>query len=553
MAKPTILAVDDDPQVLAAVRADLRSRYAQGYRVVAADSGATAIEMVEELALRGDDLALLLVDQRMPKMSGTDFLLEAKPHFPDATKVLLTAYADTEAAIASINEVGLDHYLMKPWDPPEDSLYPVLDDVLEDWLANRPAPTDGVRVLGTRWSADTHDVKDFLARNQIPYRFLDIERAPEARRLLEVVPDEDHPLPVVLFPEGDALSRPTHRDLATRVGLQVEASAPFYDLTIVGAGPAGLAAAVYGASEGLRVAVVESQAVGGQAGSSSRIENYLGFPAGISGTDLARRAAAQARRFGAEVLTAVDAVNLEVEGPRRSITLSNGSQVASHAVLIASGMTVRELDIPGYEALTGRGVYYGATLSEAAAFEGEAVFIVGAANSAGQGAVLFSRYAESVTILVRGSSLEAKMSQYLIEQIADIDNIEVLLNTEVDEVHGEANLERLVLRNNVDDSTEVREASGLFIFAGAVPHSRFVADVVETTPKGFILTGPDLMFDGGRPKGWVLERDPFPFETSVPGVFAAGDVREGALRRVASAVGQGSICISLVHEYLGAT
>lgn len=552
MAKPTILAVDDDPQVLAAVRADLRSRYAKDYRVVAADSGATAIAMVEQLALRGDDLALLLVDQRMPQMSGTDFLLEGKPHFPDAKKVLLTAYADTEAAIASINEVGLDHYLMKPWDPPEDSLYPVLDDVLEDWLANRPAPTGGVRVLGTRWSADTHDVKDFLARNQIPYRFLDIERAPEAQRLLEVVPDEDRALPVVLFPEGDALSRPSHHDVATRVGLQVEASAPFYDLAIVGAGPAGLAAAVYGASEGLRVAVVESQAVGGQAGSSSRIENYLGFPAGISGTDLARRAAAQARRFGAEILTAVDAVKLEVEGPRRTIALSNGSEVASHAVLIASGMTVRKLNVPGYEALTGQGVYYGATLSEAASFEGEAVFIVGAANSAGQGAVLFSRYAESVTILVRGDSLEAKMSQYLIEQIADIDNIEVLLNTEVDEVQGEASLERLVLRNNVDDSTEMCDGTGLFIFAGAVPHSRFVAEVVETTPKGFIVTGPDLMIDGERPKGWTLERDPFPFETSVPGVFAAGDVREGALRRVASAVGQGSICISLVHQYLGA-
>lgn len=552
MAKPTILAVDDDPQVLSAVRADLRSRYAKDYRIVAADSGASALEALEELALRGEEVALFLVDQRMPRMKGTEFLLAAKPHFPDAKKILLTAYADTDAAISAINDVGLDHYLMKPWDPPEDVLYPVLDEVLDDWLANRPAPSDGLRVVGARWSPETHDIKDFLARNQIPYRFLDLDRDPDARRLLELLPEGDRTPPVVLFPEGDAVTTPSPRDLAARIGLQVEASAPFHDLVIVGAGPAGLAAAVYGASEGLRVAVVERQATGGQAGSSSRIENYLGFPAGISGADLARRATAQARRFGAEILTTVDAVGLEVEGPRRTVRLSDGSELAAHAVVIASGMTVRKLDVPGCERLTGKGVYYGATLSEAAAYEGEDVFVVGGANSAGQGAVLFSRYARSVTLLVRGDSLEARMSQYLIAQLAEIDNVEVLLHTRIEEVQGQDRLERLVLRSDRDGTTVERDGTGLFVFAGAIPHTDFVRGVLECTPRGFILTGPDLLASGNPPKGWRLERDPFPFETSVPGVFAAGDVRDGAIRRVASAVGQGSICISLVHQYLGA-
>lgn len=551
MAKPTILAVDDDPRVLAAVRADLRSRYAEHYRIVGADSGAVACSTVEQLALRGDDVALFLVDQRMPGMSGTEFLLTGTSPFPDAKRVLLTAYADTETAISSINDVGLDHYLMKPWDPPEERLYPVLDDLLDDWQANRPADQDGIRVLGMRWSPDTHDVKDFLARNLMPYSFLDIERDPEAGRLLEMLPEDDRTIPVVLFPEGDALSTPTPRELAFRIGLAVEPSEPFYDLTVVGAGPAGLAAALYGASEGLDVAVIERQATGGQAGSSSRIENYLGFPAGISGSDLARRATAQAKRFGAEILTAAEAVGLQVDGPRRAIELSDGSLLASHAVVIASGMTVRKLDVPGYERLNGKGVYYGATISEAAAYAGEDVFVVGGANSAGQGAVLFARHARSVTVLCRGDSLDKKMSRYLVDQLDEIDNVTVLVDTEVAEVRGTDSLEQVVLRDNRDGTTQEYDGTGLFIFAGAVPHTSFVADLVECTEKGFILTGRALLADPDRSRRWPLERDPLPFETSIPGVFAAGDVRDGVIRRVASAVGQGSICISMVHEYLG--
>jgi thioredoxin reductase (NADPH) len=550
MVKPTILAVDDDPQVLAAVRADLRRRYAQDYRIVVADGGASALTTVEQLALRGDDVALFLVDQRMPQVTGTQFLLAARDHFPDARKVLLTAYADTEAAISSINEVGLDHYLMKPWDPPEDQLYPVLDDLLGDWAASRPAPFDGIRVIGTRWAASSHEAKDFLGRNQIPYRFLDVERDADAQRLLDVLPEDGRALPVVVFPDGTAVSQPTNRDLAEGVGLQVQALAPFYDLAVVGAGPAGLAAAVYGASEGLRVAVIERQATGGQAGSSSRIENYLGFPNGISGTDLARRAAAQARRFGAEILTAVDAVGLDVDGPIRTLRLSDGSTLNSRSVVIASGMTVRPLDVPGYERLTGSGVYYGATLSEAAGYQDEDVFVIGGANSAGQAAVLFSRYARSVSLLVRGPSLAARMSRYLVDQIAGIDNIDVRLDTRVREVRGEHSLQQVVIENTVTGVVEERDGTGLFIFVGAIPHSGFVGDAVACNAKGFILTGPDLGPDGTRPDGWPLERDPYPFETSVPGVFAAGDVREGAIRRVAAAVGQGSTCISLVHQYL---
>ncbi|HEX9890387.1 MAG TPA: FAD-dependent oxidoreductase [Nitriliruptorales bacterium] len=550
MAKPTILAVDDDPQVLSAVRADLRRRYAEDYRIVVADGGVSGLSTVEQLALRGDDVALFLVDQRMPQVTGTQFLVSAREHFPDARKVLLTAYADTEAAISSINEVGLDHYLMKPWDPPEDSLYPVLDDLLMDWAASRPAPFDGIRVIGTRWAASSHEAKDFLGRNQIPYRFLDVERDPDAERLMAVLAEDARALPVVVFPDGTAISQPTNRDLAERVGLQVQASAPFYDLAVVGAGPAGLAAAVYGASEGLQVAVIERQATGGQAGSSSRIENYLGFPNGISGSDLARRAAAQARRFGAEILTAVDAVGLDVDGPIRTLRLSDGSILNCRAVVIASGMTVRQLDVPGYERLTGSGVYYGATLSEAASYRDEDVFVVGGANSAGQGAVLFSRYARSVTLLVRGASLEAGMSQYLVDQISGIDNIVVELSTQVREVRGEASLEQVVIEHTVTGEVEERTGTGLFIFVGAIPHTAFLGGAVACNASGFVLTGPDLGVGGSRPDGWPLERDPYPFETSVPGVFAAGDVRDGAVRRVASAVGQGSTCISLVHQYL---
>lgn len=550
MGKATIIAVDDDAPVLAAVRADLRSRYADSYQIVAAESGEAALEAVEELTRRGEDVALFVVDQKMPGMQGTDFLLAAAPYFPEARKILLTAYADTHAAITSINEIGLDHYILKPWHPPEDNLYPVIDDLLDDWAANRPAAFDGIRVVGARWDAATHDVKDWLARNRLPYRFLDVERDPEARTLLAAADDDEPLLPLVFFADGSLAVRPDPRALAERVGLRVTASAPFYDLVVVGAGPAGLAAAVYGASEGLRVAVIERHATGGQAGTTSLIENYLGFPSGVSGADLARRATAQAERFGAEILTAAEVTGIRVEGTTRVLALSDGSEVACHAALIASGMRVRRLDVPGYERFTGAGVYYGVSRSEARAYEDEKVFVIGGANSAGQAAMLFSRHAAEVTLVVRGGSLRDRMSQYLVDQVETTPNIHVLTSTEVVAVDGGEHLERITLREAASDRTWDEEAAGLFIFVGAVPHTDFLAGLVETNDRGFIPTGPDLMRDGARPKGWPLDRDPYLLETSVPGIFAAGDVRDGAVRRVASAVGQGAICVSFVHRYL---
>jgi thioredoxin reductase (NADPH) len=544
VAKPAIIAVDDDPQVLAAVRGDLLSQYAADFRIVIADGGAAALDAVKELKLRTEEVALFLVDQRMPQMSGTEFLIAASEHYPEAKKVLLTAYADTDAAIQSINDVGLDHYLMKPWDPPEESLYPVVDDLLGDWLANHRPPFEGIRVVGPRWSRQGHDLTDFLGRNQIPYRYLDAERDDEARRLLAAA--DDPALPAVFFPEGEVLSRPTPRELASRVGMHVEASAPFYDVVVVGAGPAGLAAAVYGASEGLRVAVIERQATGGQAGTSARIENYLGFPTGISGSDLARRATAQAVRFGAEILTTVEVVSIELDDQIKIIHLSDGSEIRCKAVVIASGMTVRKLKVPGYERFTGAGVYYGATVGDATRYRDEDVLIVGGANSAGQAAMMFSRFAGTVTMIVRGASLQGSMSSYLIDQIAATDNIEVLLEAEISEVSGEERVEKAVIRSRGVEET--REVAGIFIFVGAVPHTDYLVGVVELNEKGFVVTGADLA--GGRPANWPLERDPFLQETSVPGVFAAGDVRHGVVRRVASAVGQGSICISFVHQYL---
>jgi len=548
MARPTIVAVDDDPQVLGAVRRDLRAKYAGDYRIVTGESGAEALEAVLELKSRGEEVALFLVDQRMPSMTGTEFLVEARVYFPEAKEVLLTAYADTEAAIASINEVGLDYYLMKPWDPPEEALYPVLDDLLDDWLATHRPAFEGIRVVGPRWSAVTHDLTDFLARNRVPYRLFDPERDQEAASLLEASGLEA--LPVVLFPDGDPMSRPDPKTLAARVGLQVEATEPFYDVVVIGAGPAGLAAGVYGASEGLRVAVIERQATGGQAGQSSRIENYLGFPTGISGSDLARRATTQAQRLGAEILTAVEVTGIEVDDQSKVVTLSDGSEIRCKAIVIASGMTVRKLDIPGYEQFTGAGVYYGATVAEGATYKGEDVFVVGGANSAGQAAMMFSRFGRSVGLIVRGPDLGAKMSQYLIDQIAATDNIEVLLSTRIDKVGGSDHLESAVIVNTAEGTTEERAVSGIFIFVGAVPHTDYIKGVVALNDRGFVLTGPDLIVDGKRRSDWPLDRDPWLQETSVPGIFAAGDVRHGVVRRVASAVGQGSICISMVHKYL---
>jgi thioredoxin reductase (NADPH) len=549
MDKPVLLAVDDDRQVLAAVRRDLQARYARDYRVVASDGGPAALEATRELHRRGDEVALFLVDQRMPELSGTEFLLEARQHYPEARKVLLTAYADTDAAIQSINEVGLDHYLMKPWDPPEETLYPVLDDLLDDWTAGRPARADGIRVVGARWDAATHDVKDFLVRNQIPYRFLDVDRDPEAPALLEATGGTEPRLPVVFFPDGAVLAQPGPPELAGRIGLRSEASEPFYDLVIVGAGPAGLAGAVYGASEGLRVAVLERQAPGGQAGTSSRIENYLGFPNGISGADLARRAAAQAKRLGAEILSPVEVTAVRAEGPARVSTLADGRELTSHAVLVASGMKVRELDVPGIERLTGAGVHYGATFADAASYRGEKVFLIGGANSAGQAAMMFSRYAEEVTLLVRGPSIASRMSRYLVDQVEATDNIRVLTGSQVREVRGSDRLEEVVISTR-GEGERAEKAAGLFVFVGAVPHTDFLDGVVVRNREGFLRVGPELAAPGKRPRGWPLDRDPYLLETSVPGIFAAGDVCAGTVQRVASAVGQGAMCISLVHRYL---
>jgi thioredoxin reductase (NADPH) len=542
--KPTILTVDDDALVLEAIRRDLRAAYAEEYQIIAAGSGSEALDTLATIGERGGTVALLLADQRMPEMTGTEFIRQARQLFPDAKRALLTAYADTEAAIEAINVVDLDHYLMKPWDPPDQHLYPVLNDLLDDWKANVPAPFDGVRVAGTTWSPHTHTTKDFLALNHVPYRFLDIERDTNAA---EMVNASGGTIPVVYFPDGTVLVDPDRRTLARQVGLKTEATSRFYDLIIIGGGPAGLAAAVYGASEGLRTVMIEQQAPGGQAGTSSRIENYLGFPSGIAGGDLARRAVTQATRLGAEILTDT-AVRLQADEAVKTVTLEDGGELKSHAVLIATGMTVRRLGVPGYERFEGAGVYYGASVSEAATFQGGHVFVVGGGNSAGQAAMMFSKYAADVTLIVRGGSLEAKMSQYLVDQIDSRDNIEVLLGTRVDEVLGEQKVERLRLKTGED--VYEREASGVFIFVGAVPHTSFLEGVVKRNNRGFIYTGPDIFLDGGNPETWTVDRDPYLLETSVPGVFAAGDVRHGVVRRVASAVGQGSISVSMVHKYL---
>lgn len=552
MAKPILLTVDDEPQVLNAVERDLRRHYRSEYRIVKAGSGREALDAVRQLQERGDQIALFLADQRMPDMTGTDFLAQARRHFPDARKVLLTAYADTQAAIDSINSVGLDYYLMKPWDPPEQHLYPVLDDLLSDWLRIAPPSFDGIRVAGTLWSPRSHDVKDFLARNRIPYLWQDIETDAQARQVVDRVNAGNHRLPVVFFPDGSSLIEPDNRSLAEKVGLRTQATQPFYDLVIVGAGPAGLGAAVYAASEGLRTLMIDKEATGGQAGTSSRIENYLGFPNGISGGDLAHRAASQAARLGAEILTAQAVTNIRAEDPYRYVTLSDGVEISTKAIVLATGVTVKRLHAPGVERLTGAGVYYGAALTEAANYAGRHVYVVGGANSAGQGAMFFSRYAGQVTMLVRGEGLQASMSQYLIDQIAGTPNIEVRTRTEVAEVQGESRLEGLTLvcKGGAEETREQVSAAALFLFIGAVPHSDMAAGVIIRNSAGFIPTGRELFVDGKRPAHWRLKRDPMPLETSMPGIFAAGDIRQSAVRRVAAAVGEGANVISQVHQYL---
>ena len=550
LTKPSIFAVDDEPAVLNAVERDLRRQYGREYRILKATSGTSALDTLRQMKERNDTLALLLVDQRMPQMEGTQFLAEAMKLYPEARKVLLTAYADTQAAIDSINRIGLDYYLMKPWDPPEANLFPVLDELLDDWLATAPLPYEGIRVAGTRWSPRTHEVKNLLALNRIPYQYLDVENDVAAATLVQAEGAENVRLPVVYFPDGDVLVDPDNRTLADKAGIRRVATHPFYDLIIVGAGPAGLGAAVYAASEGLSTAVIEREATGGQAGTSSRIENYLGFPKGLSGAELARRATTQAVRFGAEMLLAQEAVTARVEGPYRILRLDDETELNCHALIVATGVTARRLTLPGVERLSGAGIYYGAALNEAASYRGEHIVVVGGANSAGQGAMFFSRYAAQVTMLVRSSTLEAGMSQYLVNQIRATPNISVRLRAEIAGVQGGRHLEEVVVTDSASGEQESLRAPALFLFIGAVPHSEVVAGLVECNSAGFILTGTDLLREGKRPRGWTAPRDPFLLETSVPGIFAAGDVRQGAVRRVSSAVGEGAVAVGLVHQYL---
>jgi thioredoxin reductase (NADPH) len=548
-----MLAVDDDPDVLRAVERDLRKRYSDRYRVMSADSGSSALSILTRLAQRSEPVALLVADHRMPHMTGIEFLTAAIREFPDVRRVLLTAYADTEAAIRAINVVKLDHYLLKPWDPADRNLYPVLDDLLDEWSANYRVPFEGVRVIGTRWSPRCYEMREFLARYHIPYQWLDIENAgsdAEGARTIAANADRLGQLPVVVLTDGSTLADPSQAELARRLGLRTRPDTNFYELVIVGGGPAGLAAGVYGASEGLKTVIVEREAPGGQAGLSSRIENYLGFPSGLSGDDLARRAVAQARRFGAEILAPQEVVKVRSEGPYRVLTLADGCELSCHAIVIASGVQWRKLDVPGIERLQGAGVYYGAASTEALSCRDEDVYIVGGANSAGQAAIHFARYTRSVMMLVRGAGLGATMSQYLIRDIEQTPNIRVECGAQVVAVHGEDKLEAISIACTRSGSVDRRPASALFVFIGAAPRTDWLGGFVERDDRGFILTGAEVMRQGNRPNGWTADRDPFLLETSVPGVFAVGDVRHGSIKRVASSVGEGSIAIQFVHAHL---
>lgn len=552
MAKPVLMTVDDDPDVLRSIERDLRRRYSERYRVLSAGSGNAALEMVDKVRERDQTVALFLADHRMPEMNGIEFLGEALKRFPDARRVLLTAYADTNAAILAINEIKLNHYLLKPWDPPEEQLFPVLDDLLEDWLGNYHPPYEGIRVLGARWSPKSYELREFLARNHIPYHWVDVSTAEhdlEAKRLMETLGAAAR-LPIMIFPDGSRIAEPTHEEVAQKIGLRTRPEADFFDLAIVGGGPAGLAAAVYGSSEGLKTVIVEREAPGGQAGLSSRIENYLGFPSGLSGGDLTRRAVTQALRFGTEILTPQEVVGVKAEGPYRSLKLGDGSTLSSHALLIATGVQWRKLDVPGIDALQGAGVYYGAGTTEAVSCRDEDVYVIGGANSAGQAAMNFSRFAKRVIILVRGDSLAASMSKYLIDDISNTPNIQVQTQAQVVAVHGKERLEEISISCGRTGSVDRVPASSLFVFIGAQPRTQWLEGFVERDPHGFIITGPELLKDGKRPRGWTLDRDPGLLETSVPGVFAVGDVRRGSVKRVASGVGEGSIAVQFVHHYL---
>jgi thioredoxin reductase (NADPH) len=551
MTRPVLLTVDDDADVLAAVARDLRKRYGSDYRIMRADSGSAALELLENLQRRSEHVALVLSDQRMPKMDGVAFLSEVRKVYPKSKRMLLTAYADIEAAIGAINESQVDYYLLKPWDPPEEKLYPVLDEMLEGWRAGFRPGYGGVRVVGERWSARCHRIRDFLARNQVPYRFLDVESSPEVQELLSGDARDPSQLPLVILPDGARLAHPEPVEIAEHIGLKTKARERFYDLAIVGAGPAGLASAVYGGSEGLRTVLIEREAPGGQAGTSSRIENYLGFPSGISGGDLARRAVDQARRFGIEILTPQETTALRVEGPYKHLTLADGSEISCHVLMLSTGVAWNLLPAAGAERLAGAGIYYGSAMTEAPLVSGQTICIVGGGNSAGQAAMFFKDYAEKIVMVLRGGSLGARMSHYLVDRIERTGNIDVRLNTEIRACEGGERLEALELHDKCTGTTEVLSTSYLFAFLGATPHTGWLKGQVACDGRGFILTGPDL--DAATHlRDWPLERPPFLLETNVPGIFASGDARHNSVKRVASAVGEGSVAVYFMHQYLAA-
>jgi len=547
MSRPTILTVDDDPQVSAALTRDLKRHYGSDYRVLTATSAAQALELLSSLALRTDPVALIVSDQKMPEKTGIELLAESRDLAPEAKQLLLTAYADTDVAITAINEIGLDYYLLKPWDPPEERLFPVVDDLLGDWRRGHPDATNDIQVVGDRWSDRTHELKSFLARNHVPYRWYDVERDEDGRRLFEVAGGNRADLPLVLVPDRDPLRSPTVLDAAGALGLHVQAKHPLYDVCIVGGGPAGLAAGVYAASEGLKTVIVEREAPGGQAGQSSAIENYLGFPKGLSGSDLAQRALAQVSRFGAELVLAREVVGLEQRGTVRAVLFAGGGEVEARSVVVSTGVSYRRLEAEGVERLQGKGIYYGATAADAAQTAGDMVYVVGGANSAGQAALNFAKHAKQVTMVVRGSELLATMSTYLVDRITAAPNITVRCATQVDGADGDEHLERLTLVERTSGDREEVEASWLFVFIGASPRTDWLGEPVARDTHGFVLTGPEVVTSGAS---WVLPRSPFALETSMPGVFAAGDVRLESMKRVASAVGEGAMSIYLVHRYL---
>jgi thioredoxin reductase (NADPH) len=552
MAKPVLLTVDDDPDVLQAVERDLRTRYSDRYRILRAASANEALDTLNRLKSRNDAVALLLADQRMPELDGVGFLAQATELFPSAKRALLTAYADTNAAIEAINSARVHYFLLKPWDPPDQNLYPALDDMLNEWMDSYHPPYEGIQLFGTRWSPKAYDLRMFLAQNHLPYQWVDVEQtsALESYAALKKSDGTPENLPLLVFPDGTKLSEPTNAAIAQKMGLRTRADVEFYDLAIIGGGPAGLAAAVYGASEGLRTVMIEREAPGGQAGLSSRIENYLGFPAGLSGRDLARRAVVQATRFGVDILSPQEARSVRTEGPYRIIEMADGSRVSCHALLLATGVQWRNLGVPGEDRLQGAGVYYGGGVTEALACKGETVYVVGGANSAGQAAINFAAHAEKVIILIRRESLAATMSQYLIDQIKKTPNIEIWPFTEVAEVHGDQHLEELSLRCTTSNAVQRVPAKSLFIYIGALPRTDWLGDLVLRDERGFILSGQDVVREGKRPAGWNLDRNPSLLETSVPGIFVVGDVRHGSVKRVASGVGEGAVAIQFVHQYL---